>query len=80
MGLQIISRKPVAFRCRVCLRAFHEDEERQWIAHVIPCARQHEEEIREQADLGHQMPGLFGPGAGDVEKKDWYREKKGWRI
>jgi hypothetical protein len=79
-GLQIISRKPIAFRCRCCSKAFYEDEQRQWIAHVTACFHRNEEQIREENDLGHQMPGLFGPEAGDVEKKDYYRERKGWKV
>lgn len=78
-GLQIISRRPIAYRCRVCGVAFYENEDRQYVNHVTRCAQQHEAELRE-LDLGEQMPGLFGPEAGDVEKKDWYRERKGWRI
>lgn len=79
-GLQIISRKRIAFRCRCCGAAFHEDEQRQWIAHVTTCFRDNEEAIRQEHDLGFQMPGLFGPEAGDVERKNWLREREGWRI
>jgi len=81
-GLQIISRRRIAFRCLTpsCRRAFYEDEERQYTQHVIACAKSNEGEIREHADLGSQMPGLFGPNAGDVERKTWLRERKGWRV
>ena len=78
-GLHIVSHRRIAFRCRVCGAVFYEGEDRQYVGHVTGCAQRNEAEIRE-LDLGEQMPGLFGTGAGDVEKKDWYRERKGWRI
>lgn len=79
-GLQIISNKPIAFRCRICSMSFTDEERRQWIQHVTACAKGMEAEIREAEDLGHQMPGLFGPDAGDVEYREWHRERKGWRC
>lgn len=79
-GLQIISRKPIVSRCRVCGAGFHEEEHRQFVNHTINCAKKHEEQIREELDLGYQMPGLFGPDAGDKEYRDWHRERKGWRC
>lgn len=79
-GLQVVTiGRELAFFCRVCGKQFYEDEERGYTNHVVSCAAANEDVLR-QRDLGEQMPGLFGPGAGDVEKKDWYRERKGWRI
>lgn len=79
-GLQIISRKPIAYRCRCCLAAFYADEQRQWIAHVTACFRDNEEQIRSENDLGFQMPGLFGEDAGDVEYRKFQRERHGWNV
>lgn len=80
-GLQVVtSGEPYAYFCRVCQLPFLESEQKAWIQHTIHCAKEHEEAIREHRDLGTQMPGLFGPDTGDVEKKAWLRQRKGWRC
>lgn len=81
-GLQVVTYgRDLKFFCRVpgCDARFYEDEERPYIAHVTSCAQRHERELREM-ELGQQMPGIFGPEAGDQEKKTWYRDRKGWKV
>lgn len=80
-GLAVVTRRRLAYRCLVpgCGSVFYEGEDRKYHDHCLTCALNNEQALRER-DLGHQMPGLFGPEAGDVEKKNWYRERKGWKI
>ena len=80
-GLAVVTRRRIAYRCLVpgCGKPFYEGEDRAYHHHVTRCALNNEEAIRTR-DLGQQMPGMFGPDAGDVEKKTWYRERKGWRV
>jgi hypothetical protein len=80
-GLAVVTDRRIAYTCLVpgCASVFYEGEDRAYHAHVTRCALNNEQDLRER-DLGHQMPGMFGPDAGDVEKKTWYRERKGWRV
>lgn len=81
-GLQIISKEPIKYRCTVpgCDAGFYDGQERAWISHCERCIKLNEEEFREQHDIAHQHPHLFGPEGGDQEFKDWHRKNRGWRC
>ena len=56
------------FRCRICQAGLHGSL--AYEQHVAKCGQANEAELHAGL-ISQQMPGLFGPQAGDPEYESW---------